>query len=172
MPVETDFFRLFGLEPRFAIDAGALESAYRRVQSQVHPDRYAAGSAAEQRVAMQWATVANEAYLTLRSPLKRAAYLCERHGHAIEAESNTAMPPQFLAQQLHWRESLDEAGAAGELKALQADVDATRAHALAALSTALDQTRDHARAAALVRQLMFIEKFATEIAAATDARVT
>ena len=37
-----DHFALFGLPPRFAIDEASLEQAYRRVQSQVHPDRFAA----------------------------------------------------------------------------------------------------------------------------------
>jgi len=49
-------------------------------------------AAAERRVAMQWAAQANEAFRTLRSPVARAAYLCERNGQPIGAESNTAMP--------------------------------------------------------------------------------
>ena len=69
-----DHFQLFDLPPSFALDMAALDAAYRRVQGQVHPDRFAAGTAAENRVAMQWATQANEAYRTLKSPLKRAAY--------------------------------------------------------------------------------------------------
>jgi len=76
----NDHFALFDLPPRFAIDEALLEQAYRRVQAQVHPDRFAAAGAAERRVAMQWATLANEAFRTLRSPLARAAYLCERTG--------------------------------------------------------------------------------------------
>src|SRR5512134_737475 len=104
-----DHFELFGLPPRFAIDLDALERAYKEVQAHVHPDRFAAGTAAERRVAMQWATRANEAYTTLRSPQKRAAYLVERAGVPIDAESNTAMPPAFLMQQMEWREALDEA---------------------------------------------------------------
>ena len=86
-----DHFALFDLPVRFALDDGELEQAYRRVQAQVHPDRFASAGAAERRVAMQWAARANEAFRTLRSPVARAAYLCERHGQPIEAESNTAM---------------------------------------------------------------------------------
>ena len=74
----------------------------------MHPDRFASGTAAERRVAMQWATRANEAYTTLRSPQRRAAYLVERAGVPINAETNTAMPPAFLMQQMEWREALDE----------------------------------------------------------------
>ena len=56
-----DHFSLFGLEPRFALDAEQLVRAYRTVQSHVHPDRYAGAGAAEQRAALQWATQVNEA---------------------------------------------------------------------------------------------------------------
>src|SRR6187402_2990730 len=109
MFLPPDHFQLFDLLPRFALDMAALDHAYRSVQGQVHPDRFAASTAAENRVAMQWATQANEAYRTLKSPLKRAAYLCERAGVPIDAESNTTMPTEFLMQQLHWREALDDA---------------------------------------------------------------
>ena len=84
-----DHFALFALPPRFAIDESELERAHKDVQSKVHPDRFAAGSAAERRVAMQWAAQANEAYRTLKSPLARAAFLCERAGVAINAGART-----------------------------------------------------------------------------------
>jgi molecular chaperone HscB len=102
-------FDLFNLPPRFAVDAGALDSAYRDVQSRVHPDRFVNATDAEKRVAMQWATRANEAYQTLKNPLARARYLCELNGVDLQTESNTAMPPSFLMQQMEWRERLEEA---------------------------------------------------------------
>jgi molecular chaperone HscB len=169
--IQDDHFKLFGLPARFALDAGALDDAYKRVQSQVHPDRFAAASAAERRVAMQWAARANEAFQTLRSPLKRAAYLCELGGVPIDAESNTAMPAAFLAQQLQWREERDEVRDSGDPRRLQAlaqEVDAARAKALQDLETVLDTHRDTAVAAALVRQLMFIEKMRDELNALAD----
>ena len=167
-----DHFELFGLPPRFALDTAALDSAYRSVQGQVHPDRFAAGSAAESRVAMQWATQANEAYRTLRSPLRRAAYLCERAGVPIDAESNTTMPAEFLMQQLQWRELLDDARASGDRKSLQAlntETHSQRDRLLGEIGRALDIDANHPHAAALVRQLMFIEKFSTEVTSALES---
>jgi molecular chaperone HscB len=166
-----DHFALFDLPPRFALDEASLEQAYRRVQSQVHPDRFAAAGAAERRVAMQWATRANEAFRTLRSPLARAAYLCERHGQPIEAESNTAMPAEFLMQQMQWREELDEArrGDREAARALGREVEARRAAVLARVAGALDERRDYVDAAAGVRELHFIERFREELAAFLDA---
>jgi molecular chaperone HscB len=164
-----DHFQLFDLPPRFALDREALDRAYRSVQANVHPDRHAAGTAAERRVAMQWATRANEAYQTLKSPLKRAAYLCEQAGVPIAAESNTAMPAEFLHCQMEWREALDEVRGRSDgngLQALDRTMASERERVLGELQNALDAAHDFPRAAALVRQLMFIEKFAAEVRAA------
>jgi molecular chaperone HscB len=162
-----DHFALFDLPARFALDEASLERAYRRVQAQVHPDRFAAAGAAERRVAMQWAALANEAFRTLRSPVARAAYLCERHGQPIGAESNTAMPAEFLMQQMQWREELDEArgGHREAAQALVREVEARRTEALARVASALDERGDYAAAAAGVRELHFIDRFRDELAA-------
>ncbi|MGZ8272346.1 MAG: Fe-S protein assembly co-chaperone HscB [Burkholderiaceae bacterium] len=165
-----DHFELFGLPPCFAIDLDALERAYKGVQAHVHPDRFASGTAAERRVAMQWATRANEAYTTLRSPQKRAAYLVERAGVPINAETNTAMPPAFLMQQMEWREALDEAcGDPAALNEVRATMNDERDELLASIGHAIDDAQDWALAAALVRQLMFIDRFASEIGDADEA---
>ncbi len=169
-----DHFALFGLEPRFAVDAGLLEAAYKRVQDKVHPDRYAAATAAERRIAMQWAARANEALQTLRSPVRRAAYLCEINGVALATESNTAMPPEFLMQQLEWREALADAAAAADLRALDSlarQTDSARARMLDELARAIDVDRDFPRASAVVRQLMFVDKMRDEIEHARHAQV-
>lgn len=167
----SNHFALLGLQPRFALDEQALDQAHKRVQSQVHPDRFAAGSAAERRVAMQWAARANDAFQTLRSPLKRATYLCESNGAPIDAESNTSMPAVFLQQQMVWREALDEARAAGDRAAVQGLVEQTRrrrAVIVSELGVALDERHDFRAAALLVRELMFVERFLDELAAAAE----
>lgn len=167
----SNHFELFDLPVRYGLDAAALESAYRRVQSQVHPDRHAHATDAEKRVAMQWASRANEAYRTLRSPLKRAAYLCELYGVPLQAESNTAMAPAFLMQQMEWREALDAAGEARDaarLDRLEADVREAAAALEARIAHALDDDADYTGAAALVRQWMFLDKFALELDAVRE----
>jgi len=165
-----DHFSLFGLAPRFALDLDVLEAAYRRVQTQVHPDRFAAGTPAERRAAMQWATRANEAYRALRDEGRRAAYLCERAGVSIDASSNTAMPQAFLQQQLEWREALDEARACGRgVDTLRVQVEVARSETLRHLADALDRAGDARAAAALVRELFFIDKFRAELQALEDA---
>ena len=169
--VMRNHFDLFNLPPTFAMDGGALDAAYRDVQGQVHPDRFVNATDAEKRVAMQWATRANEAYQTLKNPQKRAQYLCELHGVDLKTESNTAMPMAFLMQQMEWREALGDARAAKDLAALEAldaQVGNDRKARLAEVGRQLDAD-DYEQAAQGVRALMFLEKFGQELHYALDA---
>ena len=126
MNIDDDDFTLFGLPERFALDAAQLDQRWRELQTEVHPDRFAAQGAAAQRIAMQWSVRVNQAYQRLKDPLKRAAYLCERRGAPIDAERNTAMPREFLMQQMAWREALDEADDGAAVQALADQVRAAR----------------------------------------------
>jgi len=164
--IMQNHFELFHLPQRFSIDVKALDGAYHEVQNQVHPDKFASAPEAEKRVAMQWATRANEAYKTLKSPFKRAAYLCQLNGVDLQTESNTAMPAAFLMQQMEWREALDEARAQKDkdaLEELESVVRTMRSETIARVGTLLD-AGDFIHAAESVRQLMFLEKFAEEVA--------
>ncbi|WP_426190814.1 Fe-S protein assembly co-chaperone HscB [Massilia sp. DWR3-1-1] len=158
-------FELFNLPARFDVDSKALDAAYRDVQGQVHPDRFVNAGDAEKRVAMQWATRANEAYQTLKNPQKRARYLVELHGVDLQTESNTAMPLDFLMQQMEWREALGDACAARDeaaLDGLDEQVQSARKAQLAEVGRQLDGT-DFAGAGQTVRALMFLDKFGEEL---------
>ena len=164
-------FELFQLPQQFDIDAAKLDAAYREVQGQVHPDRFVNAGDAEKRVAMQWATRANEAYQTLKNPQKRARYLCEQHGVDLQTESNTAMPMAFLMQQMEWREELGDARASKDLAALEAleqQLQRERKQRLLQIGAQLDAD-DFASAAQGVRALMFLEKFGEEVRFAFEA---
>ena len=164
-------FELLGLPVAFAVDASRLESRYRELQGRVHPDRFAAGSEAERRVAMQWATRANEAYRTLRDPLARARYLLGLKGYDTGEETNTAMPPDFLMQQMEWREAAAEARAARDMEALghlRAEIGEARGEMLHLLERALDASNYDA-GCSLVRKLRFLEKLEEEIDDASNA---
>jgi molecular chaperone HscB len=164
MQLSDDDFSLFGLPQRHGVDAAALATQWRALQSQVHPDRFASEGAAAQRLAMQWAVRVNAAYQRLKDPLKRGAYLCELRGVPIQAENNTAMPGDFLMQQMAWREALDEAADAEAVEALDDTVAAQEASMLAQLSDTLDVQGDTAAAAQQVRALMFVARFRDDIA--------
>lgn len=169
MKLTSDDFELFGVPRRFEQDAVALDARWRSLLSQAHPDRFVSEGAQAQRLAMQWAVRINEAHRRLKDPLKRAAYLCELHGAAINAEDNTAMPANFLMQQMAWREALDEASGLEEVEALASDVAAHRDRALSELRALIDDKQDHAAAAQKVRALMFVERFASDVDARLEA---
>ena len=171
LSIHASDFELFGLPERFAIDAGALDAKWKQLQGAAHPDRFATETAAAQRVAMQWAVRINEAYRRLKNPLTRAAYLCSQHGVDLEAESNTAMPPAFLMQQMEWREALSEAGTLDAVEALADEVVAARAATLESLQAQIDgaATVDWRAVAGTVRGLMFVDKFMSDIDRRVDA---
>ncbi|PPE67034.1 Fe-S protein assembly co-chaperone HscB [Caldimonas caldifontis] len=163
MNLQANDFDLFELPQRHALDRAELDARWKSLQARVHPDRFAAEGPAAQRVAMQWAVRVNEAYHRLKDPLRRGAYLCELRGAPIDAHHNTAMPADFLMQQMAWREALDDAHDEAALQALSDEVQAEREQRLAALQALLDDRGDATAAAGQVRALMFIERFADEV---------
>lgn len=172
MNIDADDFTLLGLPRRFALERAQLDAAWKALHARVHPDKFAAEGGAAQRLAMQWAVRVNEAHQRLKDPLQRAAYLCELAGAAVQAHDNTAMPGDFLVQQMVWREALDEAGSVAEVEALSAEVSAQRRARLtrvgelldgAAESEAAAQQTQAAQAAQEVRALMFIDRLLEEV---------
>jgi len=165
-------FELFGLTPSFQMDITRLEQAYRDIQSQVHPDKFAHLSDAERRLSMQWATQANEAYQILRRPTERARYLLKLRGVDTQEETNTAMSPAFLMQQMEWREAIGEARASKDTIALE-ELDAHLRKQVAAqqllLTRFLDEEQNNQKAAEVVRELKFIEKLRDEVHHALEA---
>lgn len=159
-------FELFDVPARFAQDRAVLDARWIELQREAHPDRFATHGIAAQRLAMQWAVRINEAYQRLKDPLKRAAYLCELGGAPVNAQINTAMPAQFLMQQMEWREALDATTSATEVDALNAQVLESKTAVLKRCEELLDRRHDAVQAVGQVRALMFIERFGSDI----DAR--
>ena len=152
-------FALFQLPQQYAIDLISLEQSWKALQRHAHPDMHAQADASAQRLSMQWSVRINEAYQRLKNPVKRAAYLCELLGVPIAAETNTAMPTEFLVQQITWREALDSADSTAEMDALLAEVKAYRDTLLAECGHFLDVVSDPQMAALSVRALMFVDRF-------------
>ncbi|MEN9341236.1 MAG: hypothetical protein RL178_548 [Pseudomonadota bacterium] len=165
-----DYFALFQLKPQFKIDRQALESAYLTVQQKVHPDMHAQASDSDKRVSMQLSALANSAYRTLMNPIQRGLYLCAKNGVDPQLETNTAMPAQFLMQQMEWREALDEVrDQPTKLDDLYKEVELTRANLLKEVEVTIDGANDYELAAKQLRALLFIDKFSTELEDAISA---
>jgi molecular chaperone HscB len=139
------------------------------LQREAHPDKFAAQGAAAQRIAMQWSVRINEAYQRLKDPVKRAAYLCELHHAAINAENNTAMPVDFLMQQIQLREALDEARTEDDLDEINLQAHQIMQEQLLKVQRLLDTDKDYSQAAQAVRAVMFTERFSQDINARFEA---
>ena len=164
----SNHFELFGLAPAFALDPARLDAAYRDIQAKVHPDRFAQAGDAERRASMQMATRVNEAYRTLKSPVLRAKYLLGLHGVDVDFETNTAMPPDFLMEQMELRERLEEARDVNALNALQSKLSEDKKDLESKIREKLD-VQKFVEARDLVRKLMFLERFGEDIDAAHES---
>jgi len=171
MDFTQNHFDLFGLPAIFALDAERLDKAYRDIQAEIHPDKFAHAGESEQRLAMQWTTRVNEAYQTLKKPFERADYLLRLRGVDAMATGNTAMPMDFLVRQMEWREQLAEAVATHDLDGLDKLERLLRDEAgkhRDRLADELDVRHDDAAAAETLRKLRFTEKLLADVAAAYD----
>ena len=166
--LKSNDFELFGLVQQFAQDRASIDARWKDLQREAHPDKFSAQGAAAQRLAMQWSVRINEAYQRLKDPLRRAAYLCEIHGVAVNAENNTAMPAAFLMQQMEWREALDDAVSTSEVEAIDKQIMSARLEMLKNCERLLDDEGDYQQAAQQVRSLMFVERFIQDIETRLD----
>jgi molecular chaperone HscB len=164
-----DYFALFGLPPRYRFDSAQLDLAYRTLQSAVHPDRFATAGEPERRMALQSSARVNEAYRALKHPVDRAQYLLSLHGIEALAETDTALPQDFLGHQLDRREAVADAISMRDeaaLEALRSNVQAEATELEHVLADELEGARALDAARMTVRKLKFLSKLAADIDAA------
>ncbi len=165
-------FDLFGLPMVFGLDTDRLDQAYRTIQAEIHPDKFAHAGEAEQRLSMQWSTRINEAYQSLHKPFERARYLLELHGIDAMDAKNTSMPGDFLMQQMEWREALMDARENRDMPALQALEQDLKEHAKnlqILLGQLLDEKQNYVEASNVLRKVRFMDKLLDEIEATYEA---
>ena len=167
MNLQSSDFELFGIPVQFAQDRATLDARWKDLQREAHPDKFSAQGASAQRLAMQWSVRINEAYQRLKDPLRRASYLCELYGAPVNAEDNTAMPADFLMQQMEWRESHDAAKYRQDLEEIARQAASSGREMLLKIEQLIDSEKDFPAAVQQVRSLMFIERFVSEV----DARI-
>jgi molecular chaperone HscB len=151
----THFERL-GLPGRFSIDAAALETAYLQRSRAVHPDFHAQSGDIARQASEAAAAALNDAYATLADPFRRADYLLNILGGPSAAECK-ALSPQFLAEMMDLRETLDAArgtpGLADVVRDIDSRIAATDAD-IAAGFAALETAPDPAAARQRIRTLL------------------
>ena len=84
-PTGGDYFSVFGLEPRLNLDLPALELEFHRLSRKLHPDRFARAGENEKQWSLADTALLNDAYRTLKDPLRRTEYLLKLHGAEIGA---------------------------------------------------------------------------------------
>ena len=91
----TDYFSFFGLPRRLGIDESELEKTFYSLSRQFHPDYFMGASPEERQASVERSSMLNDAYRTLRDPVKRAGYLLQLQGYK-EAEKKA--PPDLLEE--------------------------------------------------------------------------
>jgi len=161
-------FELLGLSVAFDIDLADLARRYRSLQQQLHPDRHAAGSEADRRLALQLTANLNDAYQTLRDPVRRARYLLALQHINADDHTDSRMDPEFLMEQMELRESLADLHRHDDPHTQLSEL-ANRCERL--MNSKIDRFREaHARgreglvaARDAMREMSFIDKLRREI---------
>lgn len=112
-----NYFQLFGLEEKFNLDTERLAQVYQKLQRSVHPDRFAHASSQEQMLAVQKSSMINDAYQSLKNPLKRAEYMLTLRGTEMPNEQASFKDNMFLMRQMELREMLAEVKFADDIDA-------------------------------------------------------
>ncbi len=113
-----DYFSLLGLPREFQVEIPELERRFRERSRVLHPDRFARAEARERRFSLERATRLNDAYRYLKDWRLRAGYLLKLAGTDVFVEGRTFADPDFLEEQLEWREELALAQADGDRERL------------------------------------------------------
>ncbi|WP_107857669.1 Fe-S protein assembly co-chaperone HscB [Neisseria subflava] len=162
----SQYFNLFQLEPSFNIDTEALEQTYRALAARFHPDKFASASAFEQKQAVMMSSTINDAYRTLKSPIDRAAYLLKSQNIDADAPEHTSFSPEFLMQQMEWRETLMDAQIEQNhdaIRALDQEIQEVQSNLYQDLQQAFEQ-QDYESAVQWVQHGRFLNKLRNEIA--------
>src|SRR5690606_22900504 len=110
-----DFFEVLDLPRACEVALPQLEARYRALQQVWHPDRKAQADEGERAAALRHASLINDAYETLKSPLRRAAHLLELEGRDVNQAQQSQLDPGFLMAQMDQRDRLEEAARSGDL---------------------------------------------------------
>ena len=159
-----NFFTLLNLPEAFVVDLKKLDQHYQAIQKEIHPDRFASLNDETKMESVKKTAQVNDAYQTLKSPIRRAEYLLHLYGFDINDEKYTAVPQDFLLQQMEWREELETNTKNKEaLEKLASVVAIKKKQKIDLLPTYFDKKNNLPEAIKITRELNFIEKIEQHI---------
>jgi molecular chaperone HscB len=176
-----DRFAALGVPRKFSIDLEVAEGNFKKLSRQVHPDRFATSDPRARKAALSRTVQLNEAWRTLKDPMRRAEYLLELAGFGLKGDDRkpasqdaatreVSAPPTLLMEILELREELSaalRAGNSGKVHAMAEAMRARRADTFAALATALDDPSGAKmdEAARSMVELRYVQRFLDEVPA-------
>lgn len=162
-PAPVDHFARLGLDVGFELDVPALDRLYFDLQRQLHPDRFATKAPKERALSQQQATALNDAYETLKDPLKRADYLVHLLGVDVLPEGcNLVNDQSILMEAMEMREKLAAADTLAAVSAIAKETKAEMADVIDGLSLAF-KGGDIEGACQLTTRLKYLDKMMGEV---------
>ena len=154
------YFAMFGLPQTFELDIAELNQRYREAVKQVHPDRFATASDQEQRAAVERAASLNTAHQVLKSTTQRALYLLNLQ-EPLDEEA-TVQDPEFLLQQMEWREELEDLADLSAIDAFKSRLLQARRNIDEGFAQVWQDSALREQAVRLVRRMQFLDKVLAE----------
>ena len=170
MNSRQNFFTLFGMPLQSEVDTVQLEQKYKQLQAQLHPDRHINAESGSKLAAIQHASILNDAYTTLKSPLLRAEHLLQLKGVDTSSYTQADLDKNFLLAQLKLREKLEELQATTNIEDLQTmyqQIEQELASKWSEFSIRFD-SGNFQMAYQTFRELQFLQKLIEEIREAED----
>ena len=103
-----DYFEVFGLPRSLSLDGASLQKRFYELSRRYHPDGFARASALERQKAEEASAELNDAYRTLRDPVRRAEYLLKLNGFEIGEQRGSDVPPELLEEAFELNMALEE----------------------------------------------------------------
>ena len=142
---------------QFNIDLDRLQKSYRIIQAEIHPDKFVSASQIEKNQSLIKSTEVNDAYQTLKNPIKRARYLIKINLNS--EENNSILPHSFLIQQMEWEEHLESISEQkSELEKFRLLINGEYQKNLSNLESACDVDKNWDGAMGILNEIQFIDK--------------
>jgi molecular chaperone HscB len=164
---------VLGFPRAYEMDERALEESFRALSRKLHPDRFARATSRERRFSLEQTTILNDAYRTLRDPVKRAEHLLALRGVKVAGEErggSASVPQEFLEQAMEDREKLLEAkmeGGPAAVQRLAEGVRGKRQETMDEIARVLREERaadaDLQRTAQLLARLRYYARYLDEV---------